>query len=209
MGRPYFAYASLLLVAVIAATFFVVSSRSSGTSSGQPAASAPVLGAASFTTTYETGWSLTSTPGPHGGHRYQLSSDDAPISPVGFPMAGGVGITIDEAPLAALVHGQLPDATAVPKATRLTALGLLPLLIGAPRGAEAVSRTALRGIPLAGVEAGEDSYVYIDEDRENVQVDVLAEHGGRVVHIELDTEPGLAPAGEEALATMIGHWSWH
>ncbi len=209
MGRQYFAFGSLLLVAVIAAALLVASSRPSGSSGGAQTASAPVLSAASFTTSYESGWSLTSASGPHGSRRYQLSSNGAPVSPVGFPVVGGAAITIDEAPLSLLAHGQLPNANPIRKAKRLTTVQLLPELLGAPKGAEAISRTALRQIALGGAQAGEDSYVYIDEDRELVQVDVLAEHGGRIVHVELVSEPGLAPAGQEALRTITGRWIWH
>ena len=206
MARQYVIVGSLIAAVVaVAALFVALTHRHPAARAAAPAA-APALETASFQSTYQPGWSLTTQTGPHGVHRYQLSSNGVPVGPLDIPQAGGVAITIDESPAAAPAGAH---AHAAGRAAGAGAFELLPGAVGVPKGAAAVARTSLRRTTLAGVAAGEESYVYIHENRENVQVDLLAVRGARSVLVELDAEPTLVPEGQAGLGLITGHWTWH
>ncbi|SRR6266699_2901652 len=167
------------------------------------------LDGSAFATSYPAGWTLAVKHGPAGSARYQLSSTGAPVNGVGIPALGSIGITIDETPTSALSRFHLAGARPDTTASRQSALQLLPHVAGTPRVAEGVALASPpRGTTLAGVDAAEESYSYTDAGRENTQVDVLSQRGGRIVLIELDTEPSLGRAGEAALEAVTGNWRW-
>jgi hypothetical protein len=160
-------------------------------------ASASSVRAGSFTASYPASWRLTSARG-HGTTRYQLSSTGAAIGGLGIGPAGTVGVTIDES---------LPS-------TRLGAFAhdaarLLPLSVGTPRAALDVALSAPpRTVQLGGAQAAEESYAYTYEGRQNVQSDVLAVHGGRLVLVELDGEPNAAHAAQAGFEALMRSWRW-
>jgi hypothetical protein len=174
-----------------------------------PASPPAALRASSFTTSYETGWRLTTKRSPTGAARYALSSSRTPPNSLGIPPAGALGITIDEIPisLAKSLHlgGAAPDAAAA----RQSMLTLLPHAVGTPARAEHVARVAApHAVLLDGAQAAEEAYTYRYAGRENVQVDVLSRHQGRLFLVELDAEPSLAQASRSALAAVTGGWRW-
>ena len=202
MTRPYLVAGSLI-AALVAAAALVLARTHRHTNAGPPApAPAPVLGALAFQTTYPPGWSLTTQAQPRGAVRYQLSSNGVAVGALDIPQPGGVAITITEAPASLLVgpHAAHPAGTAP--------LQLLPGAVSVPTGATAVARTSEHAAVLGGVEAGEETYVYIYENHANVQDDLLAVHGHKSVLVELDAEPTLAPEGQAGLALITGHWAW-
>ncbi len=163
-------------------------------------AQSPTLHASSFTAGYQRGWSLTSKTGPHGEHRYQLSSTGQPISRLGIPPRGTVGITIDESSTAIFANPQFAS---------FSARALLPHIVGIPRGATALTRSTLpQRTLLGGTEAGEESYTYTYKGRQNVQVDVLAKLHARLVLVELDAEPTLTQQSQTGLEALTRHWTW-
>jgi hypothetical protein len=150
-----------------------------------------------FSARYPASWSVT-TAQRRGAVRYQLSSTGKPISSLDIGPAGTVGVTILEtAPsriVGAFSHG-------IP--------ALLPLIVGTPRTAAGVTRTAApRAVTLDGAQAAEESYAYMYSGRENVQSDVLARRGDRLVLIELDGEPTAARAAEAGFEALMRGWRW-
>jgi hypothetical protein len=163
-------------------------------------AQSPTLNASSFTAGYQRGWSVTTKTGPHGEHRYQLSSTGRPISPLGIPARATVGITIDESSTSIFANRRFASSSA---------RALLPHIVGIPRGATAITRSTLpQRTLLGGTEAGEESYTYTYKGRQNVQVDVLAKLHARLVLVELDAEPTLARQSQTGLEALTQHWTW-
>jgi len=203
MGRQQLLAGSVVLLVAAAAAAALLTRAG-----GHGASRAPTLSAGLFTTSYEPGWSLTSEAGLRGSHRYQLSSTGAAVDRLGIPATGAVGITIDESAPSILASARLPSA-ASGGAPSLSALELLPIVVGVPRGAVGVQRTgAPRRITLDGAEAGEESYAYTYRGRTNVQADVLAQREGRIVLVELDAEPTLARGSQEGLEAVTLGWRW-
>jgi hypothetical protein len=168
-----------------------------------------LLRTASFTAGYDRGWTLSSRRSPLGAMRYQLSSTGAPVSLLGIPARGGIGITVDELPLSVLAGRGGSEAQLAATVGRLSPLALLPDFVGTPRGARELARDFAPHIAkLGGVAAAEETYTYSYAGRANVQVDVLSRHASRVVLIELDAEPQLAAASERALEKLTGGWRW-
>jgi hypothetical protein len=150
-----------------------------------------------FTASYPAGWRLTSAQ-VKGVTRYQLSSTGAPIGALGIGPAGTVGVTIDESQPAGRLGAFAHDAAR-----------LLPASVGTPRGALAVTLGARpRTVVLGGAEAAEESYAYTYEGRQNVQSDVLAVRGGRLVLVELDGEPSAARAAQAGFEALMSSWRW-
>jgi hypothetical protein len=197
MSTRHLALGALLALAVAAAGLALASSGA------RHSAGRATLNAASFSTSYEPGWWLTTTVLPRGDYLYELTSSRARVDALGIPPAGTVAITIHEAPVSFL-----PAALLGAKGPTPSALELLPSLAGVPSGAREVIHTRARRGTLAGAEAGEQSHAYAYGARRNVQVDVLAEHGGHVVLVQLDAEPRLAAQARAALATVTRAWTW-
>lgn len=85
----------------------------------------------------------------------------------------------------------------------------MPNFVGTPgRAEDVVHASAVHATTLGGAPAAEESYAYRFDGRDNVQVDVLARRGARVVNIELDAEPALAGASRAALESITGRWRW-
>lgn len=150
-----------------------------------------------FSAPYPAAWTV-STAERRGAVRYQLSSTGRAIDNLDIGPAGTVGVTILEtAPsrvIGAYAHG---------------AAGLLPLIVGTPHTATGVTRTAAPRVTyLDGAPAAEESYAYMFDGRENVQSDVLARRGERLVLIELDGEPAAAGSAEAGFETLTRGWRW-
>jgi hypothetical protein len=163
----------------------------------QTQAGEKTLHARLFNAPYPGDWSV-STAQRRGAIRYQLTSTGRAIDNLDIGPAGTVGVTILEtAPsraIGAFTHG---------------ASALLPLIVGTPRTAAGVTRTAApRAISLDGAPAAEESYTYMFSGRENVQSDVLARRGDRLVLIELDGEPSAASSAEAGFEALTRGWRW-
>ncbi len=215
MRRGFVSLALLVVMLLVAgAVLFSTSSahhqtattttvRAPAPAAGTPSATVQALRARSFTTSYESGWTLTSKVGPDGATRRQLSSTEASINGLGLAPSGTVGITIDEGPLSGVVDGRFTSLA------KESALGLLRLSVGTPRGARGVT---LAGVPratsLGGVQAAEEAYTYFYEGRQNTQVDVVSKGDGHSVLIELDAEPTLSSQSQAALELLVADWRW-
>jgi hypothetical protein len=168
------------------------------------------LSGGSFTTFYPVGWTEAVKRSPIGSAaRYQLSSTGALPNGLGIPPPGTIAITIDETPVSALASLHLAGAAPDTAAARQSSAELLPNVVGTPRRAQDVTRTASpHATNLAGADAAKEAYAYTNAGLETVQVDLLVHHGSAVIVVELDTEPGLASKGEAAFETIVKHWRW-
>jgi hypothetical protein len=150
-----------------------------------------------FTAPYPADWSV-STAQRRGAVRYQLSSTGRVIDNLDIGPAGTVGVTILETSPSRVIGAFTHGATA-----------LLPLIVGTPGTAAGVTRTAApRAISLDGAPAAEESYAYMFSGRENVQSDVLARRGDRLVLLELDGEPSAARSAEAGFEALTRGWRW-
>jgi hypothetical protein len=201
--RRGFAVVALIAVIVVVAAV-VVFTMGGSKSAGPTAPSTPVrahnaagtIHGHGFTASVLSGWSLTSQQAPGGRNRYQLSSTGAPINRLGLPPAGTIGITIDASPSS--------STGAVP-----TVLSMLSASVGTPRGAVGVAvGSPARVVRLAGVSAAEKAYTYTYGGFSNVQVDLVARHGGTAYLIELNAEPSLLPESQSALELLFSSWRW-
>jgi hypothetical protein len=146
---------------------------------------------------YPVGWHLSSARA-NGAARFQLSTTGAPIGSLGIGPAGTVGVTVDESRPESRLRAFAHDAAR-----------LLPLSVGTPRGALDVALSApARTVQLDGVEAAEESYTYSYGGRQNVQSDVLALRGERLVLVELDGEPSAARSAQAGFAALMSSWRW-
>jgi hypothetical protein len=195
-------FAVVALVAVIAVVAVVVVFTMGGSKDAGPSTPVRIHNAVGtihghgFSASVLSGWSLTSQQAPGGRNRYQLSSTGAPISALGLPPAGTIGITIDAFP--SKNSGAGPSV-----------LQLLSRTVGTPKGAVGVAvGSPARTVLLAGVSAAEKAYTYTFAGFSNVQVDVLARHGGTTYLIEFDAEPGLLHESQSALELLFSSWRW-
>jgi hypothetical protein len=155
------------------------------------------LDARLFSASHPAAWSVV-TAHRGGAVRYQLSSTGKTIDSLGIGPAGTVGVTILETAPSRIVGAFKGAASA-----------LLPLIVGTPRTAAGVTRTATpRATKLDGAQAAEESYAYKYNGRENVQSDVLARRGDRLVLIELDGEPTAARDAEAGFEALTRGWRW-
>jgi hypothetical protein len=220
MTRRYLALGSLAAVAVVVAAVLLLtmghsseptptvpspvkpSPGASGSPRSQSASvSSPTrttkLDARMFSARYPAGWSVM-TAQRRGAVRYQLSSNGKAINGLDIGPAGTVGVTILETAPSRVVGA---FSRGIP--------ALLPLIVGTPRTAEGVTRTAApRAVTLDGAQAAEESYAYMYGGRENVQSDVLARRGDRLVLVELDGEPTAARAAEADFEALMRGWRW-
>jgi hypothetical protein len=217
MTRRYLALGSLVAVAaVVAATLLLTRGHSTEPAPTAPSPATPsartprsvtarvpsptrtrTLDARLFSAPYPAVWSVVAA---HrgGAVRYQLSSTGRPIDSLGIGPAGTVGVTILETAPSRIVGAFSRGVTA-----------LLPLIVGTPRTAEGVTRTATpRTVTLDGMQAAEESYAYTYGGRENVQSDVLARRGDRLVLVELDGEPVAARGAEAGFEALMRGWRW-
>jgi len=213
VNRPLLvALAALLLAAAGALLLLSPGSRHAATPAARPPAPRPAslqkLDASAFTSSYPSGWTLTVK--RHDAlARYQLSSTGAPINGLGIPPGATVGVTIDETPESALTVLHLAGAKPDRAARKQDAVELMPDVVGVPAGAHGIVHTlAPHPTELAGQSAAEEAYYYTYHGRPNVQVDVLAARGGRVVLVELDAEPRLAATSRSVLEALAAHWRW-
>lgn len=232
MSRRYAAVAALVAVVVVVLAVVLLTSKGSSSSSQSPQASAnasapaqsaagatpassakaaPVtvpLSGGSFTTAYPKGYRLT-VKHAQGAARYQLSSTGAAVNSVEIPPARTIAVTIDETPTSLFRRLHLAGAQPDTSAATQTPVQLMPNFVGTPARAEDVAHASpVHATTLGGAPAAEESYAYRFDGRENVQVDVLARHGTRVLNIELDAEPALAAASQAALESITGRWRW-
>jgi hypothetical protein len=156
-----------------------------------------------FSTAYPVSWSDRVISGPHESVQHRLTSTAAPIGHLGIPSAGAIGVTINDTSASGVLRGHHFSEEG------LKAAALLPLNVGTPRTAKHVVLTARpRTVTLDGVEAAEESYLYTYGGRQNVQVDVVAQHKGRIVFIELDAEPSQSSRSQAALTQLTSSWHW-
>jgi len=190
------------LVAAAAAVFVLPSSG--GTSPKAPPATATTsIHAPSFTAPVPAGWTVRSRSNAKGAHEFQLGSTRGQINGVDIGPPGTVAVTVTEYEPEALTHAHIAGKPA----GSYPPVALLPYLVGQPARAEGVQvgehPSATR---LAGAPAGEEAFFYGYKGHANLQVDVVAEHAGRLFLVELDGEPRLQATSRAALAQILGGW---
>ena len=192
----------LVLYALVA--FLAIGSRGgSAAHATRPPASRSIV-ARSFTAGVPAGWTAASR-ALGDGRGYHLSSTGAKINALGIGPEGTIGVTITESGQGVLAHGRVGGRPA----HAYGAPALLAFVIGTPGRASSVVRVAAPAPRhLAGRPAGEEAFTYRYRGRKMMQVDVLAEHGGRLFVVELDAEPALASQSQAALQTIFTSWHW-
>jgi hypothetical protein len=224
MAHRHVALASLALVAALVAAVIVLTMRSKGdhsaTELNRPATrqraaalhptprlglpSSRILEARSFTSSYPSGWHLSTIRGKLGFEEYQLSSTPAPIT-LGVPPAGAMAVTIGESPNSA----KLAALFARYHIAHDPASELLRYFAATPPHAQGITRTlAPRTVSLGGVEAAEASYTYSYDGRAEVQSAVLARRGDQIVIMALVAEPAVARADQSGFALLTSRWHW-
>lgn len=199
------AAAVLALALGAAAVFFLVPSGHHTTTQSPPtaASSTTTLHAASFTAPVPAGWTVREQSNAKGAHQFQLGSTPASINGVGIGPAGTIGVTITEYGAKALTHGHIAGKPA----GSYSPVALLPFVVGQPARAEGVQvGQHPTATVLAGAQAAEEAFFYGYSSRENVQVDVIAKHAGRLFMVELDAEPRLAATSKTALSQILSGW---
>ena len=229
MSRTLIAGIAVLAVALVAAVLvFVVpsghsatgASASAGTGSSASTASSTGGGAGaaqrdpsatstasiqapSFTAPVPAGWNVRARANAKGTHQFQLGSTKGQINALGIGPAGTVAVTATEYGPEVLARGHIAGKPA----GSYSPVALLPFLVGQPARAEGVQTGEHpTATVLAGAPAGEEAFFYGYRGRENIQVDVIAEHDGRLFLVELDAEPRLAAASRSALSQILGGW---
>lgn len=169
------------------------------------------LTADSFSTSYTAGWHLASQRNvARAAAVYKLSSTASEPNNLGIPPAGTIGITIAEYPVSALSSAHLAGAPPDPAITKQGPVQVLPHVVGTPGSATGVSLASPPSVSkLGGAEAAIESYGYTYRGVGDIQVNVLSRHKGRIIMIELDTEPSLASQGQAELEVIGAHWRWH
>jgi len=209
------AAAVIALLLGAAAVFFLMPSGRRAASHGSASATAAAtpsttasttsLHTPSFTTSVPTGWTVRERSNAAAGdaHQFQLGSTKGSINGVGIGPAGTVAVTITEYGPRTLARGRIAGKPA----DGYTPAALLPFVVGQPATAEGV-QIGQRPTPitLAGAQAAEEAFFYGYRSRENLQVDVVAKHAGRLFLTELDAEPRLAAASKSALSQILGGW---
>jgi len=200
--------AALAVVALVlgaTAVFLLVpSSRHAAAQGPSPApASTTSLHTSSFVTPVPAGWTVREQSNAKGAHAFELGSTKASINGVGIGPAGTVAVTITEYSPKLLTVGRIAGKPA----GTYSAAALLPFIVGQPGQAEGV-QVGQHPAPttLAGAQAAEEAFFYGYRSRENLQVDVVAKHSGRLFLIELDAEPRLQAASKSALSQILGGW---
>ncbi len=196
---------AVLGVAVVAAAAAIFVLPSSGGTSHQatPATATTSIHAPSFTAPVPAGWTVRARSNAKGAHEFQLGSTKGQINGVDIGPPGTVAVTITESQPEALTHAHIAGKPA----SSYSPVALLPHIVGQPARAEGVQAgerpSATR---LAGAPAGEEAFFYGYKGHSNVQVDVVAEHAGRLFLVELDGEPRLQATSRSALAQILGGW---
>jgi hypothetical protein len=205
MSRNQLAAAAVvaLLLGAAAVFFFLPSSGRRAADQSSPAATATSLHTASFTAPVPAGWTVREQSNAKGAHQFQLGSTKASINGVGIGPGGTVAVTITEYGPQALTRGRISGKPA----GSYTPVALLPFIVGQPARAEGVQvGQHPTPIALAGAPASEEAFFYGYRGRENLQVDVIAKHNGRLFMVELDAEPRLQAASKSALSQILGGW---
>jgi hypothetical protein len=211
-GRSRLVLLGVVAVAAVGVGLLQLSSHAHSQTASTPADIRPVLktlNAGLFSTSYSSGWSVSSKHNATGAALFQLSSTGAKVNGLGIAPAGTVAVTIAQTPLSFFSTGHLVGAGPDIAASSQSAIELLPHMVGTPGGAQ---RVILAASParssLAGAEAAIESYGYAYRGVGDLQVDLLARRDGDVFLLELNTEPALAAQGEAALETIAKHWRW-
>jgi len=86
---------------------------------------------------------------------------------------------------------------------------LLDAIVGIPRDASGVQDARRRkATRLAGARGAEVGFRYRYRGIENLQLDVVAHHGGTVVFAELNLDPALGDAGLAPWRALRARWHW-
>jgi hypothetical protein len=201
MRRAQFVLVCLVALAVTGGAVALLT-LSRGTHAGQ----ASSIQAASFDAALPAGWVVvqdrSNAKGARGLH---LSSTGAPIDGLGIGPDGTAAITIAES-----APNLLDKATIGGRpASSISPAKMLPLVIGQPAQAvSVVTNEKPTSISLDGAPAAEAAFGYGFEGRSMMQVDVIAEHGGRLFTVELDAEPALARQSTAAWLQVLSSWRW-
>ena len=192
-----------VVVVAAAAAIFVLPSSGGTSHQATPPTATTSIHAPSFTAPVPAGWTVRARSNAKGAHQFQLGSTNGQINGVDIGPPGMVAVTITESQPEALTHAQIAGKPA----SSYSPMALLPHIVGQPAKAEGVQAgerpSATR---LAGAPAGEEAFFYGYKGHSNVQVDVIAEHAGRLFLIELDGEPRLQATSRSALAQILGGW---
>jgi hypothetical protein len=211
-GRSRLALLGVVAAAAVGVGLLQLTSHAHSQTAGTPVVVQPrlkMLGDGLFSTSYSSGWNVSSKHNFAGAAQYQLSSTGASVNALGIAPAGTVAVTIEQTPLSFFSSAHLVGAGPDVAASTQSAVELLPHVVGTPGGAQGVRLAAPPArSSLVGAEAGIESYGYTYRGVGDIQVDLLARRGSDVFLLELNTEPALASQGEAALETIAKHWHW-
>jgi hypothetical protein len=205
ISRNHVIAAAVLVVALLAAAVLLLMPSKGGSSTQSPSTPIPAasIHAPSFSAPVPAGWTVRAQANAKGAHQFKLGSTAAVINGVDIGPAGTVAVTATEYGPEVLTRGHIHGRPV----SSYTPVALLPYTVGQPARAEGVQvaehPTATQ---LAGAKAGEEAFFYRYGGRENLQVDVLAEHAGHLFLVELDAEPRLQATSRSALSQILGGW---
>ncbi len=197
------AVAVLVIALLAAAVLFLLPSK--GATSGQSPSAAPTasIHAPSFSAPVPAGWTVRAQANAKGAHQFKLGSTAGVINGVDIGPAGTAAVTVTEYGPEVLARGHIHGKPV----SSYTPLALLPFTVGQPARAEGVQvGERPTATLLAGAKAAEEAFFYRYGSRENLQVDVLAEHAGHLFLVELDAEPRLQATSRTALSQILGGW---
>jgi hypothetical protein len=160
------------------------------------------LSAPGFTTQFPAGW----TQATHKNHGYTLHTLMSPGTQMtsffhSVPKSGGIAVTVSSISAAGYKH--LTHHTA-PKS------GLAMVhMIGVPTIAKHVTvATKLKRYTLDGMKGVTAAFNYTYKGVKNYQLDVTARKGNRLILIELNCRPDLAPTGQAGMNVVLSGWHW-
>jgi hypothetical protein len=160
------------------------------------------LSAPGFTTQFPAGW----TQATHKNHGYTLHTLMAPGTQMtsffhSIPKSGGIAVTVSTS--TAANYRRLTHHTAPKRGVAMVAT------IGIPTAAKHVKAVMkAKGYKLDGVSGVTGAVSYTYKGVKNYQLDVAARKGNRLVLIELNCRPDLAPTGQAGMNVVLSGWHW-
>lgn len=152
------------------------------------------LQAAAFVTTVPASWHERHLQGK-GDDLYFLGSGSKAPNDLGI-VAGGIGMTIGTQPVSQ-VHNPASAAVAIKRT------------VGTPKGAARVTLTEpIAKAQLGGADAATSQFTYTFRGTDDVQSDLVALHGSKLVVIEVNSGPSLEPSAHRVFSELVKTWRW-
>jgi hypothetical protein len=189
-----------LSVVALALALAALATGCGGDSAGAPA---PQIGSLRpfhdrlFSTAVPAAWRSRSL--AKGGARiWFFGSGPKGADNLGFSSDGNIGLSITRLPAA-----DLPTSPA-------NARDGIRAIVGTPTGAaDVVLAHAVADARLGGRPAATEGYTYRFRGRLRVQSNLAALYRGKLVLIEVDSEPATEATGARTLQAVTSHWRWN